>query len=126
MTRPMPGPPESESCTCYEEVVGPNDPCGTPEGTLQTVVPTSCDFHSWRVRDASRKKRLTDVECAAHRWQAASTLGLALYAPAEVLGVDIPEDGNMYSWERPDAEPLNRAYDAWHRFARTPHALEEA
>ncbi|MER6986031.1 hypothetical protein AB0M33_02750 [Micrococcus luteus] len=71
-------------------------------------------------------KRLTDAECAAHRWQAASTLGLALYAPAEVLGVDIPEDGNTYSLERPDAEPLNRAYDTWHRFATTPHALEDS
>ena len=87
------------------------------------------DDARWKYTESivvGRDKRLTDAECAAHEWQAASTLGLALYAPAEVLGVDIPEDGNMYSWERPDAEPLNRAYDTWLRFATHPHAPEEA
>ena len=120
MTRPMPGPPECECrevpahlWTTYAGAVDPN--------TLFEYTP-ECPLHG----EVSSPKRLTDAECAAHRWQAASTLGLALYAPAEVLGVDIPEDGNMYSWERPDAEPLNRAYDAWHRFAACPHALEEA
>ena len=53
-------------------------------------------------------------------------LALALYAPAEVLGVDTPPDGHMYSWERPDYEPLNREHDTWQRFMDSPHALEES
>ena len=108
MTRPMPGPPEKYQVLRRYVLVW--------RGGVEHYQ------HSSEI-DA---KRLTDAECAAHRWQAASTLGLALYAPAEVLGVDIPEDGNMYSWERPAAEPLNRAYDTWHRFATRPHALEES
>ena len=108
MTRPMPGPPEKY------QLLGP----------MVIVWEGGSGYYYYpSLMDA---KRLTDAECAAHRWQAASTLGLALYAPAEVLGVDIPEDGNMYSWERPAAEPLNRAYDTWHRFATRPHALEES
>lgn len=128
MTRPMPEPPE---CTCMSR----GNFCWTCVDTIgydpEEECP-SCPVHAvptkrlTTYRKCSEPKRLTDAECAAHRWQAASTLGLALYAPAEVLGVDIPEDGNMYSWERPDAEPLNRAYDAWHRFATHPHALEES
>lgn len=114
MTRPMPGPPEC-----------------TPDGSPHESAPyNGGDFLRCHRHDPTRRyrksKRLTMEGCAAHEWQAASTLGLALYAPAEVLGVDIPEDGNMYSWERPDAEPLNRAYDTWHRFAHTRHALEES
>ena len=113
MTRPMPGPPEDWwYCT---------PPHGEPG-----LCTSDMDPAEYMPFTHLQHKRLTDAECAAHRWQAASTLGLALYAPAEVLGVDIPEDGNMYSWERPDAEPLNRAYDAWHRFAAHPHALEES
>ena len=114
MTRPMPGPPEHDVRAF---------PHRSPH-QAGSIAP--CDLCIGEMYPESFTKRLTDAECAAHRWQAASTLGLALYAPAEVLGVDIPEDGNMYSWERPDAEPLNRAYDAWHRFATHPHALEEA
>ena len=119
MMRPMPGPPQ------WLESAGLGD--WDADGRWRN----RWDLH-WEDGRTEfdvlerHDKRLTDVECAAHRWQAASTLGLALYAPAEVLGVDIPEDGNMYSWERPDAEPLNRAYDAWHRFAIYPHALEES
>ena len=113
MTRPMPGPPEDWwYCT---------PPHGEPGLWTSDMDPAE-----YMPFTHLQHKRLTDAECAAHRWQAASTLGLALYAPAEVLGVDIPEDGNMYSWERPAAEPLNRAYDTWHRFATRPHALEES
>ena len=121
MTRPMPGPPEDCYCrfgnaTCQE--------CETRGYPYSWGLCPGCLLHNGR--DLGAYKRLKEVECAAHEWQAASTLGLALYAPAEVLGVDIPEDGNMYSWDRPDAEPLNRAYDTWHRFAHTRHALEES
>ena len=118
MTRPMPGPPGgfTDRARLNYALLG-----------KQITYEQYQEFGAELTRAfTARPKRLTDAECAAHRWQAASTLGLALYAPAEVLGVDIPEDGNMYSWERPDAEPLNRAYDAWHRFATHPHALEEA
>ena len=120
MTRPMPGPPESESCTCYEEVVGPNDPCGTPEGTMQTVVPTSCDFHSWRVRDASRKKRLTHVECSAEFWRAATVSERARAAQA------ITRDPGDYLSVAKGFLAASREQITWHRFATRPHALEEA
>ena len=113
MTRPMPGPPE------YWWYCTP--PHGEPGLWTSDMDPAE-----YMPFTHLQHKRLTDAECAAHRWQAASTLGLALYAPAEVLGVDAPSDGHMYSWERPAAEPLNRAYDTWHRFATRPHALEES
>lgn len=113
MTRPMPGPPE------YWWYCTP--PHGEPG-----LCTSDMDPAEYMPFTHLQHKRLTDAECAAHRWQAASTLGLALYAPAEVLGVDIPEDGNMFSWERPDSEPLNREHDTWDRFATHPHALEEA
>ena len=113
MTRPMPEPPE------YWWYCTPTH--GEPGLWTSDMDPAE-----YMPFTHLQHKRLTDAECAAHRWQAASTLGLALYAPAEVLGVDIPEDGNMYSWERPDSEPLNREHDTWDRFAATPHALEEA
>ena len=116
MTRPMPGPPDPMP---HEDSARPHDSAAAPWNYC-----SGCAAEN-RLRLAD-PKRLTDAECAAHRWQAASTLGLALYAPAEVLGVDIPEDGNMFSWERPDSEPLNREHDTWDRFATHPHALEEA
>lgn len=119
MTRPMPGPPEYVETGSLGDWDSEDRWCNNwdlywADGRVQYGV--------WERPD----KRLTDAECAAHRWQAASTLGLALYAPAEVLGVDAPSDGHMYSWERPDSEPLNREHDTWDRFATHPHALEEA
>lgn len=107
--RAMPGPPEHR-------------PNAHPHGDGSDGWCPIC--HHLHARRPDGSNRLTDAECAAHRWKAASTLGLALYAPAHVLGINIPTDGCMYSWERPDAEPLTREYDTWHRFATTPHALE--
>ena len=57
-------------------------------------------------------KRLTDAECAAEYWRAV----------AERLEFDA--DVNC-GYEAHD-ETLERFEETWRRFARTPHALEEA
>ena len=121
MTRPMPEPPEDCYCrfgnaTCQE--------CETRGYPYSWGLCPGCELHNGR--DLGAYKRLTDAECAAEYWRATSVLALALYAPAEVLGVDTPSDGHMYSWERPDSEPLNREHDTWQRFMDSPHALEES
>ena len=114
MTIQMPGPPEC-----------------APDGSPHESVPyNGGDFLRCHRHDPTRRyrksKRLTMEGCAAEYWRATSVLALALYAPAEVLGVDTPSDGHMYRWERPDYEPLNREHDTWQRFMDTPHALEES
>ena len=57
-------------------------------------------------------KRLTDAECTAHYWQA---LAERLEHDADVnCGYETPDD------------TLEHRAEVWHRFAHTPHALEEA
>ena len=118
MTRPMP----------YTEA--PPHPGRSPKISVGWLdAKRAWDDARWKYTESivvGRDKRLTDAECAAEYWRATSVLALALYAPAEVLGVDTPSDGHMYSWERPDSESLNREHDTWQRFMDSPHALEEA
>ena len=118
MTRPMPGPPGgfTDRARLNYALLG-----------KQITYEQYQEFGDALTRAfTARPKRMTDAECAAEYWRATSVLALALYAPAEVLGVDTPSDGHMYSWERPDSEPLNREHDTWDRFATRPHALEES
>ena len=124
MTRPMPyteAPPHPGRSPKFS-----GDDVGHEE---RLAAREAWDDARWKYTESivvGRDKRLTDAECAAEYWRATSVLALALYAPAEVLGVDTPPDGHMYSWERPDAEPLNREHDTWDRFVTRPHALEES
>ena len=118
MTRPMPGPPGgfTDRARLNYALLG-----------KQITYEQYQEFGDALTRAfTARPKRLTDAECAAEYWRATSVLALALYAPAEVLGVDTPSDGHMYSWERPDSESLNREHDTWDRFVTRPHALEES
>ena len=118
MTRPMPGPPGgfTDRARLNYALLG-----------KQITYEQYQEFGDALTRAfTARPKRMTDAECAAEYWRATSVLALALYAPAEVLGVATPSDGHMHSWERPDSEPLNREHDTWDRFATHPHALEES
>ena len=105
MTRPMPGPPEDCYCrdgnaTCQEcETRGYPYPWGLCPG---------CDLHNGR--SDSHYKRLTDAECAAEYWRAASDF----------------RDRLRHGLAGDDLNPEWGRRLIWHRFAAYPHALEEA
>lgn len=107
MTRPMPGPPEDCYCrfgnaTCQE--------CETRGYPYSWGLCPGCVLHNGR--SVSHHKRLTDAECTAHYWQA---LAERLEHDADVnCGYETPDD------------TLEHRAEVWHRFAHTPHALEEA
>ena len=104
MTRPMPGPPECECrevpahlWTTYAGAVDPN--------TLFEYTP-ECPLHG----EVSSPKRLTDAECAAEYWRAASDF----------------RDRLRHGLAGDDLNPEWGRRLIWHRFATRPHALEEA
>ena len=104
MTRPMPGPPECECrevpahlWTTYAGAVDPN--------TLFEYTP-ECPLHG----EVSSPKRLTDAECAAEYWRAASDF----------------RDRLRHGLAGDDLNPEWGRRLIWHRFAACPHALEEA
>ena len=112
MTRPMPGPPECN-----------------PQASPHESVPFNggdfpmCDRHNPKLR-YRKSKRLTDAECAAERWRALSSAMFLNWAPLDMLGVEIPADGQLYSVTRPDTTEAEIEADTWQRFATHPHALE--
>ena len=104
MTRPMPGPPECECpevpkqfWTTYAGAVDPN--------TMFEYTP-ECPLHG----EVSSPKRLTDAECAAEYWRAASDF----------------RDRLRHGLAGDDLNPEWGRRLIWHRFATRPHALEEA
>ena len=105
MTRPMPGPPEDCYCrfgnaTCQEcETRGYPYPWGLCPG---------CDLHNGR--SDSHYKRLTDAECAAEYWRAASDF----------------RDRLRHGLAGDDLNPEWGRRLIWHRFATRPYALEES
>ena len=107
MTRPMPGPPEDCYCrfgnaTCQE--------CETRGYPYSWGLCPGCVLHNGR--SVSHHKRLKDVECAAHYWQAFCYRARAL---AEIINLPPHE-----------ARRIVKESDTWHRFAIYPHALEES
>ena len=98
MTRPMPGPPECE--------------CATSKTGL-TVYTLRCQRHSpFSAAHLALHppKRLTDAECAAEYWRAASDF----------------RDRLRHGLAGDDLNPEWGRRLIWHRFAACPHALEEA
>ena len=92
MTRPMPGPPEKYQVLRRYVLVW--------RGGVEHYQ------HSSEI-DA---KRLTDAECAAEYWRAASDF----------------RDRLRHGLAGDDLNPEWGRRLIWHRFARTPHALEES
>ena len=114
MTRPMPGPPEDCYCrfgnaTCQE--------CETRGYPYSWGLCPGCELHNGR--DLGAYKRLKDVECWTEYHHAD-----AAWAKAMV---------QVLMGYRPMTDELNAGLhrqlhetNTWRRFARTPHALEEA
>ena len=107
MTRPMPGPPEH--CCCRDG----DQPCGLWLDGGADLYPwyprdicPGCDLHNGR--SESHDKRLTDAECAAEYWRAASDF----------------RDRLRHGRAGDDLNPEWGRRLIWHRFAT--HALEES
>ena len=104
MTRPMPEPLE---CTCMSR----GNSCWTCVDTIgwdpEEECP-SCPVHAGPAY--SETKRLTDAECAAEYWRAASDF----------------RDRLRHGLAGDDLNPEWGRRLIWHRFARTPHAPEES
>ena len=114
MTRPMPGPP-----TAVE--------VHTDWWNSAEWVNWQDDQGRWRhvsVRELSAK-HLSDAECAAEKWRALSSAMFLSWAPLEMLGVEIPTDGQLYSVTRPDPTEAEIEAATWDRFATHPHAFKE-
>ena len=103
MTIPMPGPPQ-----WYESAgLGDWDAQGRWRNRWNIYHADGRAEYDVLERPA---KRLTDVECAAHDWQA---LADRLEHDADVnCGYETPDD------------TLDRITKVWHRFATRPQALE--
>ena len=108
MTRPMPGPPEPV----------PHELDALPHA----LRPDPWDYCSGcaaenRLRLAD-PKRLTDVECAAEFWRAATASERARAAQA------IPREPGDYLSVAKGFLSASREQITWHRFAIYPHALD--
>ena len=118
MTRPMPEPPE---CTC----IGRGSGCLTCLDTigydLEAICPT-CPVHAGP--SYSETKRLTDAECAAEYWRALRD-EWEDYDMLDGYGPPSIDPWGKEWWPRSGIANEDRL-NTWRRFARTPHALEEA
>ena len=112
MTRTMPGPPEHDTAA-FPHV----DPRRTDAECALCL--SEVDPAPWAL-----SKRLSDAECAAEKWRALSSAMFLNWAPLDMLGVEIPADGQLYSVTRPDPTEAEIEADTWDRFAALPHALE--
>lgn len=111
MTRPMPGPPEH--CCCRDG----DQPCGL-------WLDGGADLYPWYPRDicpgcalhngdrGSRETRLTEAECSAEYWR-------AFYHLTRPMAANI-------SISKSEWDSALQESSTWHRFAATPHALEES
>ena len=101
MTRPMPGPPERTSHDRHSAA-----------GFIRSDCPWCSSFRP------DESKRLTDAECAAEYWRAEAE-------EADARGRSwFYEDPATVNAERVKASLAANRARTWHRFARTPHALE--
>ena len=109
MTRPMPGPPE------YWWYCTP--PHGEPG-----LCTSDMDPAEYMPFTHLQHKRLTDVECAAHEWQAKWRWLGSVYSDTPILpsGLVVGADPIEVTRE------LDRHKHTWERFATRPHALEES
>ena len=98
MTRPMPGPPDPMP---HEDSARPHDSAAAPWNYC-----SGCAAEN-RLRLAD-PKRLTDAECAAEYWRAASDF----------------RDRLRHGLAGDDLNPEWGRRLIWHRFASRPHALE--
>ena len=110
MTRPMPGPPED--CYCRDGNATCDD-CETYGYRYSWGLCPGCHLHNGR--DLGAHKRLKDAECAAEYWRAEAD---------EMVHSYTWYDSEFRDEEADDAYAHIRS--TWHRFARTPHALEES
>ena len=102
MTRPMPGPPGgfTDRARLNYALLG-----------KQITYEQYQEFGDALTRAfTARPKRMTDAECAAEYWRAASDF----------------RDRLRHGLAGDDLNPEWGRRLIWHRFARTPHALEEA
>ena len=102
MTRPMPGPPGgfTDRARLNYALLG-----------KQITYEQYQEFGDALTRAfTARPKRLTDAECAAEFWRAASDF----------------RDRLRHGLAGDDLNPEWGRRLIWHRFARTPHALEES
>lgn len=117
--RPMLGPPEH--CCCRDG----DQPCGL-------WLDGGADLYPWYPRDIcpgcvlhngrseSHAKRLTDAECAAEFWRAATVSERALAAQA------ITREPGDYLPVAKGSLAAVREQLTWHRFAIYPNAREES
>ena len=113
MTRPMPGPPED--CYCRDGNATCDD-CETYGYRYSWGLCPGCHLHNGR--DLGAHKRLKDAECAAEYWRAEAE-------EADARGRSwFYEDPATVNAERVKASLAANRARTWHRFARTPHALE--
>ena len=102
MTRPMPGPPGgfTDRARLNYALLG-----------KQITYEQYQEFGDALTRAfTARPKRMTDAECAAEYWRAASDF----------------RDRLRHGLAGDDLNPEWGRRLIWHRFARTPHALEES
>ena len=109
MTRPMPGPPE-----CL--------PTGFPHEGAAINAP-GCLLHARSYH--ANSKRLKDDECAAEYWRALRDDEWEDYDMLDGYGPPHIDPWGKEWWPRSGIANEDRL-NTWRRFARTPHALEEA
>lgn len=112
MTRPMPGPPGgfTDRARLNYALLG-----------KQITYEQYQEFGDALTRAfTARPKRLTDVECAAEFWRAATVSERARAAQA------ITRDPGDYLSVAKGFLAASREQITWHRFATHPHALEES
>ena len=112
MTRPMPGPPGgfTDRARLNYALLG-----------KQITYEQYQEFGDALTRAfTAKKKHLTDVECAAHEWQAKWRWLGSVYSDTPILpsGLVVGADPIEVTRE------LDRHKRTWERFANHPHALD--
>ena len=120
MTRPMPGPPED--CYCRDGNATCDD-CETYGYRYSWGLCPGCELHNGR--DLGAYKRLKDAECAAEYWRALRDDEWEDYDMLDGYGPPNIDPWGKEWWPRSGIANEDRL-NTWRRFARTPHALEEA
>ena len=110
MTRPMPGPPEPV----------PHEFNTLPHKLTDDPWPYCSGCAAENRIHLADPKRLTDAECAAEFWRAATVSERARAAQA------ITRDPGDYLSVAKGFLAASREQITWHRFATRPHALEES
>ena len=117
MTRPMPGPPGgfTDRARLNYALLG-----------KQITYEQYQEFGDALTRAfTARPKRLTDAECAAEYWRALRDDEWEDYDMLDGYGPPNIDPWGKEWWPRSGIANEDRL-NTWRRFARTPHALEEA